>query len=157
MSAKHKQQTGIQALRIVRQFFPGVVRVNDATRPIEIEVTPQDCAKSVALDHRNCALAVGAKRSTGADGVIIAMKTAYLIKGHTATRYKLAEYSSREIISFDRKGGFAEGEYTLIPPKPYQQLGNFKPTGPKNKTGTKRKMHFTKNVRTRLNVQHQDV
>jgi hypothetical protein len=142
-----KKQKVSRALSIVRAYFPGVHTVVDGHRPITIVVTPEDNRDSVVLDHRNCALAVACKRQQKADGVIIGIKTAYLIKGKVATRYNLGESTSREIVSFDRNGGFFDGNYDLMPPE--MELGSYKPTGPKVTTGNKRRIkHFTKGIRS---------
>jgi hypothetical protein len=142
-----QKQKVSRALGIVKRYFPGVHTVVDGHRPITIAVTTEDNNNSVALDHRNCALAVACKRQQKADGVIIGVTTAYLIKGKVATRYKLGEGTSREIVSFDRNGGFFDGNYDLMPPD--TELGAYKPTGPKNSTGQKRQVrHFTKGIRS---------
>jgi CheY-specific phosphatase CheX len=87
------------ALRIVKKFFPEVTDVEDAEKSQVIEVT--------------CAMAVACKRKYNLDGVIISVKTAYLIKGKKAKRFSLPESVSREIVSFDRDSGFAAGQYRL--------------------------------------------
>jgi hypothetical protein len=141
-----------RALSVVQGYFPGVHTVVDGHRPISIAVTPEDNRDSVVLDHRNCALAVACKRQQKADGVIIGVKTAYLIKGKVATRYHLRESTSREIVSFDRNGGFFDGSYDLMPPD--RELGTYKPTGPKMSSGNKRQVkHFTKGIRSFIHKQ----
>lgn len=149
---KRQKPTSLRSLMIVREYFPGVTEVNDAKGKATIEITEMDSKKAVPLDHEVCALAVACKRSLKADGVLIGINTAYVIHGHTATRYSLLETTSREIVSFDRHAGFFSGEYTLNPPCPSRRLGIERETGPKtNETGRNIKMrHVTANIRTKL-------
>ena len=139
------------ALNIVQRFFPDVTVVKDATDETIIEVTAADEAHATKRNHKSCAMAVACKRKFNLDGVIISVKTAYLVKGRIARRFKFPESVSREVVSFDRNGGFAPGEYRLVPPSKGQRLGtkggNTKHTG----TGHKKVMsHFTTGIRTVL-------
>lgn len=111
------------SLRNVQKFYPEVTTVRDADEDIQIEVTNRDSNSATVRNHKNCALAVACKRKTHADGVIMAVKTAYVVKGTEAVRYSLPERASREIVSFDRQGGFEAGEYTLKVPSLSQRLG----------------------------------
>jgi hypothetical protein len=111
--AKNKKQHPLTSLRNVKHFFPKVTKVNDADENVIVEVTNRDTAHAKVRDHVTCAMAVACKRTFKADGVIIAVSIAYLIKGDTATRYKLPESVSREVVSFDRNAGFDEGVYHL--------------------------------------------
>jgi len=139
------------ALVIVRKFFPGVTEVNDGEKRIAVDVTIRDSNKSVALDHRHCALAIACKRSQHADGVIIGTKTAYIIKGKIATRYELLESTAREIVSFDRKAGFAPGLYDLVPPSKGRRIGEGGTGRTHNPSGRKVRMkHYTAGIRTML-------
>ncbi len=80
---------------------------------MKIEVTPRDASSKAVRDHNGCAMAVACKRALKLDGVIISRSIAYLIKGDHATRFKLPESISREVVSFDRGAGFAVGKYEL--------------------------------------------
>ena|SRR5579863_4573141 len=142
-----------EALKIVQEYFPGVLSVKDAKEPIIVQVTKQDNNSAKVRDHKACAMAVACKRAEHADGVIVSVMTAYVIKGTTATRYHLPESVSREVVSFDRDAGFQPGEYTMIPPCATSRLGAI--TGGNNpergKTGKKaRKHHKTVGIRTVL-------
>ena len=145
------------ALMIVQQYFPDVKKVSDADEAIEIEVTKADNKSAKVRNHNACALAVSCKRSLHLDGVIVSINTAYLIKGTKATRYKLPESVSREIVSFDRDGGFDEGTYKLNPCGKSDHLGerSERPTyavSTQGKGGGKprRFMHRTNGVRAAL-------
>src|ERR1700690_1730496 len=111
------------ALQIVKEYFPEVTDVEDGTKDIEVEVTKRDNDSADVRNHKGCAMAVACKRKQEADGVIISVNTAYIIKGKKAKRYKLPESVSREVISFDRNGGFSPGEYHLRPPRTSEVLG----------------------------------
>jgi hypothetical protein len=111
------------ALLNVRKFFPKVKTVSDARSDMRVEVTKKDEAVSHKKDHNNCAMAVACKRKMHLDGVIVARTTMYLVKGNNAIRYKLSEAASREVVSFDRGGGFAPGTYLVNAPSPSIRLG----------------------------------
>lgn len=147
-----KQAAGSRALEIVRHYFPKVEKVQDADKNIKIEVTPRDNSDSTIKDHKNCALAVACKRTLHADGVMISTRTAYIIHGKVAYRFRLPESVSREIVSFDRRAGFALGIYMLRAPGIYEQLGN--PHTGKTHNPSDRKparfKHFTTGIRTTL-------
>src|SRR5213075_2137478 len=145
------QQVDRVVLRKVRKFFPQVESVRDATKPIDIEVSAHDSNHAKLKDHNHCALAVACEKKMHADGVIISVKTAYVVKGKRAIRYNLLETTAREVVSFDRKGGFEPGTYSLKPPTSSGKLGanSCTKTGPH--TGSpKPKAHMTTNIRTSL-------
>jgi hypothetical protein len=150
--SKHKVP---KALYNVRKFFPKVTRVTDAAKGLEIEVTKQDDKVSRRNDHAGCAMAVACKRELKLDGVIISRSVAYLVKGSEATRYDVPERVSREIVSFDRGGGFEPDTYSLE--KPHVKIGQAHSHSDKHSakshTGglAKRFHHMTSNIRTQLN------
>ena len=118
-----------------------------------IEVTRRDEATSKRREHGTCALAVAAKRCFEADGVIISLSKAYVVRGKKAFRYDLPESAAREVISFDRGSGFAPGTYNLN--KPAVPLGVRHKRGKnrnESKRGTKAKNvhHMTSGIRTVL-------
>ncbi len=139
------------ALARVRRYFPQVEEVEDGLKPLEVEVTAKDSKSAAVRNHQGCAMAVACKRLTKADGVIVSISTAYIIKGKTATRYSVPQHVQREIVSFDREAGFAEGNYRLVPKEPSNRLDEPKPTGPHKVTGKLRKtFHYTAGIRTVL-------
>jgi len=111
----------MKALAIVQQFYPDVKYIRDATKSLEIEVTDRDCQTAAVKKHRDCALAVACKHMATVDGAIVATSAAYLVRGDTATRYKVPASVAREIVSFDRSGEFYPGTYWLD--KPFHKLG----------------------------------
>lgn len=115
------------ALRVVQKFFPHVTVIQDAVECVEIEVTKRDDKTATKKDHKTCAMAVACKRKLGLDGVLISVNTAYLVKGNIARRYKLPESVAREVVSFDRGGGFAPGQYKLSRVPKSLRLGAKKP------------------------------
>src|ERR1700734_609460 len=84
----HQEETEVMsdALSIVKEFFPNALTVKDAKEPITVQVTKGDNNSAKVRDHKACAMAVACKRAEHADGVIVSVMTAYVIKGTTATR-----------------------------------------------------------------------
>lgn len=153
MKIKKKKQggAGSHALAVVRKFFPNVDKVSDATGTVDVSVTAADDKASRKKDHAECAMAMACKREMKLDGVIVSRKTAYLIKGGTATRYELPESTSREVVSFDRGSGFAPGDYHLRPPSESRRLGAITGGGGPTKTTRKiRRVHHTAGIRAVL-------
>jgi hypothetical protein len=111
------------ALQIVQRYFPDVKTVKDAEEEARIQVTNRDNQSAKVRNHTACAMAVACKRTYQADGVIVAISVAYIIKNGVATRYRLPESIAREVVSFDRKGGFAPGEYKILAPKERHVIG----------------------------------
>ena len=120
---KHKKQ-GELCLSIIHKFFPEVESVTDADESISLEVTKEDEKNASKKDLNGCAMAVAAKRCLKLKGVIISRSKAYLIKYNKAIRCELPASVQKEIVSFDRGGGFAPGEYHLSPPSKTARLGS---------------------------------
>ncbi len=139
------------ALSIVQRFYPNVRSVTDTKKNVFVEVTIKDCKSKAVKNHQECALALACKRTMGLDGVIIAMRVAYLVKGKEAVRFGLGESIAREITAFDRNGSFHPGKYILL--KPSHRIGNPASSGTKNgyqkgKSGRKIAYHhLTQDVR----------
>ena len=142
------------ALAIVKKYFPQVTMVTDADENAVIEVTKDDSTGGARKDHAHCALAKACQRSFEARGVIVSLTTVYIIKKEGAIRYRVPESVAREIVSFDRKAEFAEGEYHLAKPNPARRLGKnqHRHTNISNgkKQGRQQQLHFTGNIRARL-------
>src|SRR6267142_2410552 len=101
------------ALALVKKFFPEVKTVTDAKKNVNIEVTNADDKAAAKKSHKTCAMAVACKRKFKLDGVVISVNRAYLVKGDRARRFVLPPSVEREVVSFDRGGGFEPGEYEL--------------------------------------------
>ena len=160
------------ALAIVRQTFPDVKAVQEGDKDIHLELTNRDQATAKRKSHEECALAYCAKRTLGltgkGEGVLMARSTAYIVQRDksgdlVATRYKVPQRITREMVSFDRGAGFESGEYKLNAPAENQKLGHVKrrnvdrPNNPDNegKIAAHRHVirdapHRTMNIRTRL-------
>jgi hypothetical protein len=110
-------------VKIVQRYFPDVTTVKDARENIVVEVTKRDNQSAVVRNHKACAMAVACKKKMEADGVIVSLSKAYVIKGSVAYRYEVSEHAVREIISFDRDAGFAPGEYQLNAPVGNNKIG----------------------------------
>jgi hypothetical protein len=118
-----KRGTNSLALSNVRKFFPNVKTVTDADDNAIVEVTANDVKHSAKKDINGCAMAIAAKRQFHATGMIVAPSVAYVVKHDKAIRFQLPQSVQKEIVSFDRGGGFAEGTYQLNYPKKSQRLG----------------------------------
>ena len=142
------------ALQLVRKFFPQVKNVVDATRNAEIEVTPQDDRVAKRKSHKTCAMAVACKRKFHLDGVIISQNRAYLVKGDKARRFTLPPSVEKEVVSFDRGGGFEPGSYQLSKVPKGIRLDRSVKTGTghsgSHPTGVRRHRHMTGGVRLSL-------
>lgn len=139
----------MMSLSIVKKFFPNVKTITDATSNATIEVTKSDVEKSKIKKHNECAMAIACKRKFHLDGVIVSRRIAYLVKGNKARRFKVPESVSREVVSFDRGGGFEAGTYQLAKIPEKEKLG---PRNRPQKIKTRqvkepRKRHFTTNIR----------
>lgn len=146
------QKRQSSALTRVQKLFPHVTSMVDANSDIDIRVTKSDTQTKAVKNHSECALAHACRRSFQADGAMINVTSAYIIKGNTATRYKLPESVSREIVSFDREAAFEPGDYHLHTPPPSSRLGTPQRTGSRGgyvKGAGKRVQphHLTENVR----------
>lgn len=142
------------ALKFVQDRFPQVQSVADATKPVTIEVLPEDVRKSTRKNHQVCAMAVACKRAMNLDGIIVSVRVAWLIKGKRAIRYTVPPSVSREITSFDRGAGFATGTYQLSRPSSTQRLGTRRGgVDPRNRDKARRRaavMHYTTGIRAIL-------
>lgn len=136
------------ALSIVQEYFPEVTDVVDGEVDIQVSVTKKDTTHAKVRNHSACAFAMACKRmfnAEGVNGVIVAVKTAYLVRGNLAVRYKLPESVSREVVSFDRGAIFDEGVYHMNAPAKSSKLGARKGRNNKGVTkGTGKKTMFTK-------------
>lgn len=134
---KHNKPRLIEGLPVV-----------DAKHDLLIQIQPNDVKNSKKADPANCAAAVACKRKFKTEVRVYLTKTYIKGKKHWM-RYSTPQAISREIISFDRSSIFEPGEYKLNSPGPSQRLGQRKPTGPKETSGSPRHYHhITKNVRS---------
>ena len=106
---------------VLMKHFPDLKTVRDARAGTMIEVTARDEAKAKKKRHKECAMALACQRKMSLDGVLISRSRAYLVKDGVATRYDLSMAAQKEVVSFDRGGGFDQGEYDLL--KPAHKLG----------------------------------
>jgi len=111
-------------LKKLRQIWPDIRDVRDATEPVNISVEDQDRAKGRRKSSGECALARACVRTGIADAALIGAGTSYLKRGTVAIRYSTPESVAREVVSFDRHGDFAPGrDYHLAKMKPSQCFG----------------------------------
>ncbi len=135
------------ALELVQKFYPDVTSVEDAKKGVRLIVTKQDAESKAVKNHKECAMAVAAKRQMNAEAAVICVTTSYIVKGNKAYRFKNPSSVSREIVSFDRKAGFEPGDYALSVPPPSDQLGRRHEYTRVSTAKNRRHMHTTTNVR----------
>lgn len=138
------------ALSIIQKYYPNVTSVRDSSNSMEVQVTKKDCSSKSLESPNDCAMARACKRQY--DGAVISPSVAYMINGKEAIRFKVPTSVSREIISFDRSGGFQPGDYWLKAPSDTEKLGPRKHPQPKNKKKgypkTKSRYHRTAAIRS---------
>lgn len=142
----------LSALQIVQSYYPGVTKVKDAKKGINITVTKDDCFRGTKKAPNKCAMANAFQRKEGYDGAIISKAISYLIQGDQAIRYKTPESVAREIVSFDRGQDFDPGDYSLKAPSEREKLGVSHGPSPSqspksNSGGMKNRYHKTTGVR----------
>jgi hypothetical protein len=104
--------------RSITRLFPNVNKLQEARKPVAVEVTAKDVSRGKIKKHRECAMANAVCREWGADHAVIGMTYSYVIKGNTAVKFKTPDTVSREIVSFDRNKTFEPGAYHLGPVSP---------------------------------------
>lgn len=122
----------------VRELYPDLRQVRDATEPLRIRVRTSDIQQGEVKIAENCALSLACRRQQKCDAAIIRMRVAYLIFGTRAVRYKVPESVRRELVAFDRARAFEPGLYQLSVPIPSARLGEVRPrrTGPHRRSRT---------------------
>ena len=147
-----KKYVSSKSLGLVRSYFPKVKWLKDATKPLMLEVTNVDSDNADVKTHKTCALAVCAKRTTRADGVIVGLTRSYIVHGEVATRYDNGNAIGRELTAFDRKAGFANGTYQLGVITESRRFGvprKKRPMSPRTGNKDRRRFrHVTSGVRT---------
>lgn len=146
MAGKHKAKS----LSRIKQMFPEVTNVVDATESIAVEVPAYERKTGTSKDPFDCAMARSCKRKYGLDGCIISLSVAYLVKGTTATRYVVPPSLSKEIVAFDRSKKFEPGTYQLSAVTPSNRFGQYKSgprTGETRKHAKEKGHHITQGVR----------
>lgn len=152
------------ALDIVKSMFPEVTSVVDSKVGLNVEVTKRDINAATVKNHKACAVAVACKRKMHADGVIISINRAYVVKGKRAYRYNVPRSVAREVVVFDRGGQFEAGTYRLEAIPSYQRIGTKKHGARRNGSGSshngnlakrfKKYQHKTENIRATLGTKH---
>lgn len=107
----------------LRRAFPQVTTLSDATQSIAIEVREGDRKVATPFSPESCAMAQACHRQLQADGAVITLTKAYVVRGTHATRYKVPTTVQREITSFDRHGDFRAGVFLLSRMPPANRLG----------------------------------
>lgn len=99
------------------------VRVVDATKPLRLSITDEDCKYGNKKEHHTCAAAVALLRQGEGAEVRVHVSRAYVKRGRKWVRYKVPASMRAEIIAFDRGGTFSPGEFVLSPVQDSVKLG----------------------------------
>jgi hypothetical protein len=122
--------------------------VLNATKPVDIHITPLDIRTAKAKDPTACAAAKACVRELQATAAIVKRGRTYLKLGRSWFRFKTPLSLRSEIISFDRGGVFEPGEHTLLVPDDWR---SYKPRGPHKAKGAKRRSyHAVAQIRDRM-------
>lgn len=89
------------------------IKLIDASRPIVVGVAVDDILKSRLKNSKCCAFARAAKREPGVRAAYFFRSTAFLEFADRMERYSLPPSVQKEIVSFDRAGIMAPGQYQL--------------------------------------------
>jgi len=119
------------------------IPVVDATAPIIIGVAVDDIKKAKAKNSKCCAFARAAQHEPGVVAAYFFRSMAFLEYPDRMVRYALPADARTEIVSFDRAGVMAPGEYRLAPIPKSQKLESLrqydrKKRRSKSKTAAKR-------------------
>src|ERR1700735_2318280 len=98
--------------------------VVDATKKVQLHITPRDIQLGDVKDPTRCAAARACKRQMGATNAQVRIAVTYVQMGNKFVRYTTPGSLRAEIIAFDRGGSFVPGSYTLMPVRPSQKLGH---------------------------------
>lgn len=119
------------------------LKVVDATKPLLLHITLGDVKHGDNKNPSACAAAQCIMRQEHVDAVRVHIGRTYLrMKGDKKwTRYKTGDALRTEIVSFDRGGKFAPGEYyiTPLPPSQREKALAGKRQGGRDAPGRKRK------------------
>jgi hypothetical protein len=128
------------------------MKVVNAAKPLKITITKRDVTLGANKDPAACAAARALVRQTGCTQARVHLGRTYLQEDDKWVRYNTPESIRSEIVSFDRGGGFAPGEYTLPACQPShrasgkRQGSNRRPVSKKMKK-KRAKPHFVSGVR----------
>ncbi len=92
------------------------LRSVSARKPLTFTVTKKDTARGIVKDPECCALALACRRvDPEVKAAYFFKSTAWLQYEDKLVRYALPNVLQKEIVSFDRSGIMAAGEYHLAP------------------------------------------
>ena len=140
------QANSARVITRLNNAFPdlNIIRVRDASSPIEVEVLSGDAKRGKSFKNKECALARACKRQLNVSGVVINLSTSYLVRrikdtnNYEALRYHTSTTAQREILSYDRHHDFSPGIYrlgafsksaTLPAVRAYKKTGSRTPKG----------------------------
>jgi len=125
----------------------------DATQPALIGVSVDDIKKAKAKNSKCCAFARATQKEPGVVAAYFFRSTAFIEYADRIVRYVLPTSAQREIVSFDRAGLMAPGEYKLNPVPKSQGLAAMRRYN-KKATKAKRKAAAKAASRTTRLIEH---
>lgn len=127
-------------------------KVINASKPVLIKITTEDCKTGRTKKPDMCAAALACQRDLKCIQARVHISTTYVETNKHWLRYRTPGGLRDEIISFDRGTGFHPGEFILRPLQPSHQANGARQGGP-NKPTKKRSSsqrapyHVTNGVR----------
>jgi hypothetical protein len=147
MSVKTKKKSKQKITKLVAGLKTNIrhsildgLPVKDAKKGIFLHITSADVKGADKKHPESCAAAKACEREYNIDEVRIHLSRVYLRKGKRWTRYLTSKPLRQEIITFDRGGRFAPGEYALTKPQPTKRLGVQMAGNSSGKKGAKKRM-----------------
>jgi hypothetical protein len=141
------------ALTIVKKFASQVTSVEDAVKDVNIWIVNQDISNRGIKNHQGCAVAQACKRAFRADSAIVGTRTAYMVFGKKALRFRVPTPTSQEIKAFDRGKGFRTGTFLLKAPNKGEKLGGGY-TGKTHNPSTRQRPTFKHERNVRATLKH---
>ena len=149
---KNKTKPGMvkQMKKGIRNAELDGLPVVDAKKHMVLHITEQDVKGADVQHPESCAAAKACRREHHVQEVRVHLARVYVRKGKSWTRYMTPKGLRQEIITFDRGGKFAPGEYVLSKPNPTKKLGAKMSNSPKRRKHTRKRLapHVVTDVRT---------
>jgi len=118
-----RKRKDARVLKALKQYWPEVERVVDATKKLIIHVNGDDVSGAKPKDAANCVMARACQREQQVDAVLVFPTRAYILQRTLATRFVVPESMTREIAVLDRGGRPLPGQFHFAAPAPRARMG----------------------------------
>jgi hypothetical protein len=125
MKAQPKMRTAETALKMVRRHWPEVDKIEEATKPLRVTVTKDDC-KNAVPSFTDCPVAKALQRERHQEAIVEATRTYVRVSASKVVRYINPVRTRQQIAIFDvyRDGDkFGQGDFMLSPVRDSYKLG----------------------------------